>query len=211
MLLFVIALVVGSASAFAQSVDELGGANPPVTSTDPVGTDVGDGQVGQSQQPDLPISQPPTWETRQGVEVAARNYFEAKAEYISCRCRGDKPGMARAAKRMKTHSSALAAFKKQQAARDAGQDARLDKHSELVWKHETQINGRNGIKDRLGKVEGDVKSLKDKDIKDLKDEMDKASLAIGGIDGKFDGLTFWLLVLTLIVIVGFGRRYWINR
>lgn len=193
MLLFVIVLVVGSASAFAQSVDELGGANPPVTSTDPVGQD----------PTNLPSHQPPPWETREGVEVAARNYFEAKNQYNECRHRGDKPGMARAAKRMRTHSNALAAFKKQQAARDKAQDARLDAHSNLVWKHESQLNGKGGLNDRQGKTE--------KRVKTLEEEMDAVTPAIAGINGRFDGLTWWVLILTLIVMIGFGRRYWIHR
>lgn len=181
-----ITLVVGA--AFGQSIDEPTSNLTPVASID----------VQQV---------PPAWETREGIEAhvraSAHGYFQAKNEFNVCRHRGDNTGMAKAAQRMRAYSSALTAFKKQQAARYKAQDQRLDVHSNLVWKHESQLNRKGGINDRLGKTE--------KDVKTLKDEMDAVTPAIAGINGKFDGLTWWVLILTLIVLIGFGRRYWVHR
>ncbi|MCR4277879.1 MAG: hypothetical protein NUV85_02570 [Candidatus Berkelbacteria bacterium] len=139
----------------------------------------------------------PAWETREGIERAARHYFESKQEYNTCRGRSDNAGMRRAEASMARFSRQLAEFKKQQATRDKAQDKRLDKHSELVWKHESQLNGKeDGLVPRVKKLEEDMKA---------------ATPAIAGINGKFDGLTWSVLVLTLVVLVGFSRRYWIHR
>lgn len=141
----------------------------------------------------------PVWETRAGIEQVARAYFEAKNDYRVCKQRGDSRGMKAASVKMKSCSNALANFKKKQAERDKKQDGRLDVHSTLVWKHEKQLNGKNGVIKRLDTVEK---------------ELDMVAPAIAGIDTKFDAIAWWLIGLTVgliiaivIMIVGFLRRF----
>ncbi len=139
----------------------------------------------------------PLWETRDGLEEVAKSYYEQKQAYNACRNRGDTSGMRRAEQQMVQLASQLAAFQKNQGHRDHSQDIRLNKHSELVWKHESELNNsQNGLMKRVGDLERDS----------------NASLPIiNGFTGKLNGITLWLLILTIILIIGFARRFTITR
>lgn len=146
---------------------------------------------------------PPKWETRKGVEEAAKAYFLKKEAYNRCKEAGDKRGMEKLARQMKSLSRKLSNFKEEQKARDEAQNKRLNNQKELLDKHEKQLNGDKGVVGRLGTAESDVATLQR--------EMDAITPSIASVDRKFNAVTWWLLVLTLIVIIGFTRRYWLPQ
>lgn len=143
----------------------------------------------QNETPPETNPSAPRWETRDGLEEVAKSYYEQKQTYNTCRAHGDTNGMRRAEHQMIQLASQLATFQKKQSHRDHSQDVRLNKHSELVWKHESELNNsQNGLMKRVGDLERDG----------------NASLPIiNGFTWKLNRITWWLLILTIIVVLLF--------
>ncbi len=145
----------------------------------------------------------------QGTTIVniANNYFEAKGDYIrACNC-GDKVRAHRARTRMVNYQTLIDEFKKSQAARDNAQDKRLDAHSSLAWKHESQLNGKNGLESRVKTLQNG-QAGHEKRLKAMETEGD--NFALLNLPARLNYHTWWLLALTLIVLIGFIRRYWIR-
>jgi hypothetical protein len=179
-----------------------------------IGTSEDEGQDAQTRVirfgDDQPVQQAPKWETREGLEEAAKAYFTAKKDYNDAKARKNTAGMRDAAARMDRFSrqikelkEELKTFKEEQAARDLAQDELIDATANSINALNGQINDPGGIESRLKETETKAGRLED-EMNDI------VTPAIAGVDRKFNTIYWWLAFLTVILIIGFGRRYWLN-